>query len=156
MTGQLTTPQAQSAIVNRQSSIVNYADALPEGNSILYLLCRRLGVRITPRCIGIPLASDLDVVIAGFAFPGTNSLFDTRLQVFLMDRLRGEISISLYHNAVIALRQHSSFPYSPGHGSLLNFLVFLRVFASWWYLFRLQPKGSAQKATPDQPIAHRI
>src|ERR1017187_3939113 len=69
--------------------------ALPERHVSLYLLRRRLRLRIKPSRSGIPLASNFNIVITRRPLPRTHRVRLARPEIFLANCIRRKILIAL-------------------------------------------------------------
>src|SRR6266508_4629990 len=87
-----------------------YLHAAPKGDVIFNLLSSLLRFRVIPGSILIHFFVDLNVIVAGKPFPGASALFFARAKIFLLDRLRREVMISLNDDRLVRFRQQRIFP----------------------------------------------
>jgi N-dimethylarginine dimethylaminohydrolase len=101
----------QSSIRNQQSEILFFdVHALPERYISFNLLRCLLRFRVVPGGPGVPLPVDLDVVVTRGTFPGTHRVLVARLEVFVVDRIGGEILIAFDFDGLLALSENCAFP----------------------------------------------
>ena len=75
----------------------------------------RLGVRIIPSGVLIHLTVHHHRVVAGDPFPGTGGVGIAGLEVFRLNRLRGEVLIAFHDLTIIAFGYDGAIPDCFGH-----------------------------------------
>src|SRR5580698_3128231 len=89
--------------------------ALPERDVPRNLLRRRFRLRIKPRRSRVPLPIHFKIVVTRRPLPRTHRVQITRLEIFLVNRLRRKILIPFDLNRPIALGQNRAVPHSFCH-----------------------------------------
>lgn len=96
--------------------------ALPERYISFNLTGGRLGLGIVPGGAIVPFSVDLDVVVTRCTFPGADRVLVARLEVFVVDRIGGEILIAFDFDGLIALSENCAFPHCFCHDAHLDSL----------------------------------
>src|SRR5690242_15958191 len=94
-------------------------NALPKRHMVGNLSGRRLRRGIVPGGVLIDLSPDLNVVIAGFAFPWASRMRLARFEIFAFDGIGRKVTIILHRLATVAFRENRSIPDGFRHGILL-------------------------------------